>query len=254
MEYQLSQAKIQTQTVGIAQHKAQVQVVRDEFKAYDNETKRLIAELKAKQAEKRVALLEQQSLERREHGKVWESVRRERLYNRPSNRVMVLRHQQTLLAVQSRFQEADRVTRIIQDATQFEQAEHATSRQRDYAESLAQLKAKQAAELEFFDEHAIVEISQIEQKRAVLRKSIENKEKKVDAKGVLVKDIERYWNTGQTARQDDIAAGRAFGASLPSSQLSPTELAQNEIGFLILPPLKLEKSARSSRRRKRAAD
>jgi hypothetical protein len=252
LAFHISQSKSELQQEGLARHAVQAKAVQEELRAYDSETSRLFSELKAVQAKKRQDLIEAQSTERREHSAQWESVRKERYYNRPSNRVMILRHQQTLLAAQCRFLEADSVTRIISDATQSEVFVRAKSRERDYEESLSQLKAKHAAEVEFFEEHSEVELAQLQQQRVALRRSLENKGKKIEAKGALIKDIERYWNSEQIARQTKTLGGKVFGALLSSSNVNISELAKNEIGFLALPRLSVESLPRSSPRRNRS--
>jgi hypothetical protein len=78
---------------------AQAREVDQERRTYDQETQELIVALMEGQAEKRNDLLEIHENEKFELNRQWRSIRRARLYNRPSKRVALLRHQQTFLAV-----------------------------------------------------------------------------------------------------------------------------------------------------------
>jgi hypothetical protein len=248
--FHVLQSKSELQQEGLARHEVQAKAAQDELRAYDRETGRLFAELKAGQAKKRQDLIDGHDSERREHSMQWGSKRKERHYNRPSNRVMILRHQQTLMAAQYRFLEAAAVKKIISDATQSEVFVRTKSWGRDYDESLSQLKVKQAAELDFLDEHSGLELAQFQQQRAVLRRSLENKNKKIETQGSLIKDIDRYWTMGEKARQTKALEVGVSGCLLRSSHVTVSELAQNESGFLALPRLSVELPARRSPRPK----
>jgi hypothetical protein len=165
---------------------------------------------------------------------------------------MILRRQQTLLASQRRFVEAESTTKIISDATQSEVFVRTKSRKHDYEESLSQLKSKHAAEVEFFDEHSEIELAQLHQERAALRRSLENKDKKIEAKGAVVKDLERYWNSGLAGRQAKDFDRKASGGFLQMSHVDISELAKDEVGFLTLPRLSVEVLPSSSPRQKRS--
>jgi hypothetical protein len=248
----LAQAKIAVQRATLDRHKVQARGVEQEVRAYDEETKQLILNRMTAQAEKRNQLLEDKKLERGQLNTEWDSIRRARMYNRPSARVTVLRQQQTLLAVQCRFEEADVVAKIIDEVVRNDENEHARARQIDYEEALAKLKAKQAAEIAFFDEHCVIEIALLRQQRAILRRALENKEKKIEARVEAANDVDRVWNARQSERLEMLATGRFFGTPAPSSRIKREEVAKTEGGFLLLPPLKLEveKSARRGRRKK----
>jgi hypothetical protein len=246
----LAKAKIEVQKAALDQHKVQTRELEQEARSYDHETKQLIVQQMTAQAEKREKLLESHKMERTEHNKEWDSVRRLRMYNRPSNRVTVLRHQQTLLTVQCRFEEADVLAKMINEVVKHDESEHARSRQIDYEESLTKLKTKQANELAFFDEHSVIEIAQLRQRRETLRKAIDNKEKKIEARGEVVKDIDRLWNAKQSERLEQLAAGESTGTALPSSHPNREEVAKTQGTFLSLPPLRLE-TDKSARRKKR---
>jgi hypothetical protein len=176
------------------------------------------------------------------------------LYNRPSYRVTVLRRQQVLLAAQCRVEEADHVAKLIEEGVRQDEKEHARARQRDYEESMTKLKAKQAGELEFFDEQCVIEVAQLKQQREGLRKVISNKTKKVEKRQEMIKDVDRLWNATQAERLGQITAGSARGKKMPSSHIPIAAVDKLEGAFLALPPLNFDgdMSARGSRRRKRA--
>jgi hypothetical protein len=252
--FHLSREKEEVQEAALTDYQKQVHVTEEEGRAYDSETKRLIKELTHKQKTKRQGLVERHRRDRLELNAQWDSRRNERMYNSPSYWVTALRHQETLLAAQHRLDEANDVSTAIQKHVRDELRHRSKIRQEDYDQSLAKLKVKQQAEIEFFDEHAKLQIEQLKQQRATQRRTVENKVKKVEARGELVNDADRCWNAGFMHRKDLAATGRLFGAALPSSHLNQHELERQETGFLQLPPLDVEvdgKSARKSRRRRR---
>jgi hypothetical protein len=197
-EFHHSECQSELQQQSLTEQIAQAKAVEDEMKAYDSDTAQLFIEMKSAQAQKREDLIEVQSSEQREHAAQMKSVQKQRCYNRPWNRVMILHHQQRLLAGQCRFLDAASVTKVISDTTQTDEFLRTKSRQRDFEESVCQLKAKQAAELYLLEEHLAMELAQLHQWRTVLGCSLQHKSKNIEAHGFLVKDLDmRYWNTVQ---------------------------------------------------------
>jgi hypothetical protein len=252
--FQLSRQKGELQRAALTEHQKQVDATEDECRAYESETKRMIKERTGEQKTKREELVERHQQERRELNAQWNSRRNQRMYNRPSHRVAALRHQEALLAAQYRFEEANELSAAIHEHVRQELLQKSKARQEDYEQSLAKLKVKQQAEIESFDKHAKLEIDQLNQQRATQRRTLDNKVKKLEAKGEMIMDADRCWNAGFMQRQDVAAAGRQFGAALPSSHLNQDERERQEREILLLPPLNMEvgrKSARKVRRRRR---
>jgi hypothetical protein len=231
----LAKSKEELQKATMEQHRAVARDLEQEARAYDQETQELLCALAAEQAERKARMLDAHTAEKHELNRKWDSIRRARSYNRPSNRVTLMRRQQTLLAVQCRFDEADQVAKMIDEGVRQDEREHAKVRQRDYEESVTKLKAKHAGELAFFDEQCAVETAQLKQRREVLRKGIDNKTKKVEVREEVIRDADRLWNERQTQRQAQITAGTARTKTLPSATIPREEVARLEGGFLALP-------------------
>jgi hypothetical protein len=251
--FQLSRQKGELHRAALTDHQNQVHAAEEEGRTYDTETRRLIKERALEQMVKREELVERHQQDQRELNAQWNSRRNERMYNRPSYRVASLRHQEALLAAQYRFEEANNLSAAIHEHVRQELLHRSKARQEDYEQALAKLKVKQQAEVESFDEHAKLEIDQLTQQRATQRRTLENKVKRLEAKGELVKDADRCWNAGFMHRQDVAATGRQFGAALLSSHLNQDELERQERETLPLPPLNVEvgrKPAKKSRRRR----
>jgi hypothetical protein len=167
------------------------------------------------------------------------------LYNRGSNRVAILRRQHAFLLVQNRFEEAEQIEALVQDAVRREERENAAIMQRDYESARKRRVEKQREEMDFFDSRTAVLLAQFEHTRDILRMGLENRGKKLEWRGRKTSDPDRdYGGVPRTAR--------VTSRSLPKDSLPPTKLTKNEVTevdvvILSLPPLKRPQTGKRSK-------
>ena len=215
--------------------KAEEKSFNEEFENFDRNTDRLIRELAEQQRQRRRALEEAHQQELDDLDKRWNAPKKQRMYNRASNQVTSLRMQHAFMLTQCRFDDAEAVAQIIRDRTAHEREESHFVMQHDFDESLKRLQAKQADELDFFNESTRLQMEKLKQDRARLRVGFENRAKKFEARDGIVNDPDKLWN--RTKNQRIFTMARRRGSTIPSTKMTRRDIRDSDVAILDLPPL-----------------
>ena len=250
-KYQMQEQKAALQKTAKKEYEKKRDMVANEIKEFDEETQRLLTEMKENQRIQREQLLENQKQEREQHRNKWTSQHMTRMYNRASNHLTAMRRQHAFLLVQCRFDEAEDASKRIKEVERSEEDESSRLMQFQYDESVRKLKQKQQDERMFFDNNSAIQAEKLAQNRAKLRQALENKMKKVEEQGDFANDTERVWNAQQLHRKDDLAIGKTMHAGAPSSKMTRKDIRDRDVGLLALPPLKLDREIKAIRRQRR---
>ncbi|OHT00890.1 hypothetical protein TRFO_32316 [Tritrichomonas foetus] len=210
------------------------------LKDFDAETKKMLQELEEKHKAQREVLLAEQRQEREEHREKWTSPWMVRQYNRCTAQLTTLRKQHALLLTQCRFKEADVVHQQIVARQKMEEDTNAKAYQFDYDESNKKLKEKQKTEERFFNAQCEVAIEKLNVKRAKRRSAYEYKEKRIEQKGILAEDADKIWNASMLQRVENNATIQKTRSEMPSTKMTRSDIADEDVQVLELPPLKLD--------------
>jgi hypothetical protein len=207
-----------------------------ELDVFDRDTKRGEKELREHQKHQRNVLESQHQTELDELEEHWKSRKQFALYNRPTNKLMILRRQLAFALVESRFKDAEALRKIVDDETKFEEAENHLIMQRDYMEALQKTNCRQAEELTMFDDEATLEMQDFLQTRAAERRVLEIIGKKIAAREAIAADAEKLWILQQAKRSHAIVGN--IGKSIcPCVKLRIGDINYNDAEILNLPPL-----------------
>jgi hypothetical protein len=210
------------------------------LRAFEAEEKRQFAELEEELAREKERLKEEHEAQAQEHLERWNSAEKCRQYNRASNALTVLQKQHAQLLIQCRFEDAQAVNRLREARMHEEQAIQHAMHEKDFEESAKYLAEKQAAEDQFFEAKKEVQIAQFKRRKALERRVLENKEKKIEVKGKLAQDAEKLWNLAQVQRLEDLCDPETIRESegpMPSSKMTKRDLQDPDVVILTLPPL-----------------
>ena len=215
--------------------KAEEKQFNEEFDSFDKNTDRMIRELADQQRERRRALQEAHQKELDDLDLRWKAPKKQRMYNRASNQVTSLRMQHAFMLTQCRFDDAQAMAQIINERTTHERNESHFIMQHDFDESLKKVQARQADELDFFNESTRLQMEKLKQDRARLRVGFENRAKKFEARDGIVSDPDKLWN--RTRNQRIQANSRRRVATLPSTKMTRRDIRDSDVAILDLPPL-----------------
>jgi hypothetical protein len=127
--------------------------------------------------------------------------------------------------------------------------------QHDYDASRRHLEERQAAERQFFEDKAAVQVAQFERGRNVQRRVFENKQRKIGVRGEIARDPEKLWNLAQLQRLEDLSGAQAIrgaNATLPSSKVTRSDIHDENVIILSLPPLSGRAKPKGRRQRCKA--
>lgn len=238
-EIQTNARKQSMQKQAMTDYKQAMTDFQTECQEFDSETKKMEKELQNELKRQREEMKKSHQYELEEHHEHWSSPAKYRQYNRASNQLTVLRRQQAFLLVQCRFKDAEQVQSLIDQRTREEEAQNHKSHQHDYEESLKFIRNKQKNEVDFFEEKAQVQLTQFRQKRAAQRQVYEKREKRLEARNEVVRDLEKLWNSAQLQRIESVSQTntREVQTFQPSSKMSRKDIKDQDVAILSLPPL-----------------
>lgn len=230
--------KRENQAIAQEEMKEKTNQFTDSLKEFDNETKQLEKELLNKQKERRTKLQNLLEEEKNEFSSHWNSEKKQRVYNRSTNNLNVLRRQLNFLLVDSRFKDAESVQKQVNERTKIEQIDHFQLMQSDHDNSLKLLEEKQARELEGFEEDCIFEMQKFKEDRTKLRQAYLNRQLKLKTKEEIVADPEKLWKHGQTERmRNTLRTSINTEKSVPSTKMKRSDIKDSDVVILVLPPL-----------------
>lgn len=222
----------------------------EDFKAardnFDAETKRLLDELDAQLKEQAEKQRVDHQTELQKHQELWQSEQKIRQYNRPSSNLTIMRKQLHLLLAQCRFDEAEALQKLVDERTATEEDAAYRTMQHAFDEATKKLLAKQQAEEDFLKTSSEVQKRNLLQRRANLRRQIENKEKRIEKRGAETDDKEKLWNKAQVQRLEEITSRPRAATARRSLSISRDDIADKDMKILKLPPLVMK--AKTARR------
>lgn len=238
-----------TKYYDIAKKKENQNIAREEFnelnskfvqslKDFDTETKELEKELLNTQKDRRTKLQNSLEEELNEFDAHWNSAKKQRVYNRSTNNLNVLRRQLSLLLVESRFKEAEAVQKQVNQRTKVEEVDHHELMQSDHDTSLKLLKEKQIREMISFEEDCTFEMEKFRQDRTKLRQGYLNRQLMLKTKEDIISDPDKLWKHGQTERmRNTLRTSINKEESIPSSKMKRSDIKESDVAILALPPL-----------------
>ncbi|OHT14619.1 hypothetical protein TRFO_14903 [Tritrichomonas foetus] len=220
----------------------------EQLARFDNETKALERGLIEKQKQQRETLVRNHQIERDEFDARWASSKKQRIYNKSTTTLIQLRRQLNFLLVQSRFDEAEEVQKIIKERMKSEAQDHHEIMQRDFDESLALLKNKQKEEIITFEENCEVQSQKLRQDREKLRRGYLNRQLKLRVKEEMLNDPDKLWAHAQKDMLDEAVKNSAKNSTnLPPTRIKSEEIEEKDVTVLELPPLDNRRKQRSGK-------
>jgi hypothetical protein len=169
------------------------------------------------------------------HDEVWRSGRQQRLYNRASQKVRILRVQQQYLLSAKRFEEAAQVCQIADRLAREETIENHYQRVCAYQQSRARLEDKHARDEETLRHLALTKRVEMESARqkgeARFRKRFSN----LTLEQERTKNAERLWNLTHKHDGDPVVA--LIGTTRKRAVSIPKKANVTTFNTLPLPPL-----------------
>lgn len=251
-DQQMKRKKASAQKEVLDQIESELKGKRDELAAFDKETEDQIKKFKEDKDAQRRRLEETHQEQLDKHAAEWTADKKVRQYNRASHGLINLRKQFKLLVQQCRFADASDVKAIIDRTEAGEKAVAHAQMQHDFDESLRKLEAKQEGEREFLETNAVVQLAQLEQKRARLRVALVNKLRKVEAQAERAQDQDKVWNSLQMQRLEQVSNAQPRSANASATTTTKVTISTGstrEDATISLPPLNVKRAQRGQTRK-----
>jgi hypothetical protein len=247
-ECQTYKKKVALQRNKYEEYYAERERCKQELRQFDDETERMVKELREELAQKRNRVMEQHEHQVANHSKNWQSEAKSRNYSHASPRLLLLRKQYNLLAGQARWREAEGLRVLVEKAEHEEEANAIHQRKMDFSQSREKLEQKHASELQFFDAQVETRVKQFRQKRDNEKLVLLNRFKKVKNTERSIADGERLWvRTQQKEHTSPGHTSRSGTASVTTRSVKPKERSLSgsmpEAAVLPLPPLDTSRRA-----------
>ena len=210
------------------------QEAKEKEKKQEDDFKRQIDELKKKQED-----------ELADFDNSWLSQSKSRRFTRASQKLRMMKVQQTLLMNAKRFDEADQMTKAINEQQQLEINENSRSMQLEYYGSRNQLIARQQSDIQLLKETQA-------QQRELLVSANQNKinilmkrQKILEDERIFAQDPEKVWQTSH--RNDPDPTLLVTRPNKGTGRAMKKSTAPGDYALLPLPPLKPPPSPRTKK-------
>lgn len=168
----------------------------------------------------------------------WTSDLKQRLYNRSSQQLRVLRLQQQLLLSAKRFSEARQVASLGNQLEKQEISQNHRQMILDYKKALYSLQTKHKKEKDVLDQIAEEQRMNLTRKKETMELPFENRFKVLQTEQENTRDTEKVWNrVKRSVEADPIAYVVGEKQKAPKVQ---TRNVKADSGILVLPPLPIQ--------------
>jgi hypothetical protein len=236
------QEKDDLQAEAQERHRQQKEEFQAELDRYDSVTSEMGRKLAQSYAKQRERLMQQQHAEIAKNCERWQSLPKQRQYNRASAALIIQRRQLSILLQQNRFADAEQVQLVVEKLEREEEAKAQKTMQYEYNESVKKLGERHAAEMQFLNTAESVKVSQLYQRRQITRMIYTNKEKKLEKRGEDASNREKVWAQAQAQRAAMNRSGQRPGTIASSAKVIKVQPPSTVIR---LPPLQMNVPVRN---------
>ena len=240
---QLEQRKYNLQHESYNDMMDQMDGIKAQLQAFDNETNQMEADLRQKMESQIARIMENHEKELIDLQNKWNTENKMRQYNHASARLIFLRKQFKLYMRKCQFQEAEETKVMINRLEATEQDQAIKAIQARFDEAVAKVEAKQRDEIQFYRTRLDIRIKQLRQSRSKLREAITNRQRKVEQKGEIISDADKLWKYNQSQKaKNGSNTQRSIITEAAISRLTTRDLNEKEETTLSLPPLQLKRN------------
>ena len=232
-----------------AQHKNNVEQMQKEIQEFNNQTQKMLSQMKSDQDMQKAKIIEQQENESVQLMQVWGSEQKLRQYNKASQKLIQNRAQYQILCENSRFDEAKVLQKTIQEMEEEEMMASHAQMQRDFDIAADNLKRKHELELSTFESKIEAQNQQFMKKRETAKIPLELKQKRIEAQIEKVNDPEKLWNRCQMQKKEENVAIMLSRSNLPLLRPTTRAVKPKPNTVISLPPLDMSKGRKMTKTR-----
>jgi hypothetical protein len=211
---------------------------RQEYEDFSRAMAQREQALEARLREQFQQLRDKQEREVAEHNERWTVEPKQRLFNRSSQKLRILRLQRQLLVTSHRYDDAIQVSGIGDKVQVEETAENHFQMQAGFEASRVLLDQKHKEEVDTFAHAANVKRGEFKYIRDTLANRFTNRFMALKTEEELANDPERLWL--RTHKNDTLQIARAYGPSVRRKVVVSKATNVADFNTIALPPLEME--------------